>query len=101
MTSKEKYDSLNEDDKKLIKVLISKGKTKKYIAERFGLSVRFITYHLLYQFVYITPIWFSEKKEPYYKNEMDYGNLNLSYNFSDLSQSEKDFYNEIQNIDEI
>ena len=101
MTSKEKYDSLNEEDKKLIKVLISKGKTKKYISERFGLSVRFITYHLLYQFVYITPIWFSEKKEPYYKNEMDYGALNLSYSFSDLSQSEKDIYNKTQNLNEI
>ena len=107
MTSKEKYDSLNEDDKKLITVLLSKGKTLKYISQRFGLSVKFVRCHLYYEFGlnYIgylpIPICFGTKTQPYYKNEMDYGTLNLSYIFSDLSQSEKDFYNKIQNLNEI
>lgn len=93
MTSKEKYDSLNSDDKRLITVLYTKGKSINYISERFGLSHRFLTYHLFYKFNYTIPILFGTKEQPYYKNEMNYGALELSYNFEDLNANEIEAYN--------
>lgn len=99
MTSKEKYETLGDKDKKLISVLLAKGKTQQYIAERFGLSKKFVRCHLYNEFgiKFINynsiPIFFGTKKESYYENEMDYGTLNLSYHFKDLNEFEIIAYN--------
>ena len=98
MTSKEKYDFMEVRLKKLISILLAKGKTEKYISERFGLSRQFVRYHYntsVIKFINYnsTSIFFGTKKESYYENEMDYGTINFSYNFEDLNEFEIIAYN--------
>jgi len=101
------WNSLSVKEKNKIIGFLALNYSFIYVSEKYDLSYKFII-------DYLWPIAFKSlnkyrlkhypskyKDEPYYKNEMDYGALNLSYSFSDLSQSEKDIYNKIQILNEI
>lgn len=90
MTSDYKYKHIIRDkDKVLIPFLLAQGKSIKYICEKYGLSKRFISnkyYHILNS----KKSNLGAKMIPYYEDEDSYGKQNYTYNYEDLSKSEKD-----------
>lgn len=70
------------------------------ICKRYGLTKQFLKCKHKHLLGKTTPAALNGKKGSYYENEMDYGKLNLEYNFESLSENEIKFYenNRKQNI---
>ena len=94
MTSEQRWKySIGDKDKITIPLLLLKGKTIRQISDKYNLSKTFIR-NKFYNILNIREINLGSKKVPYYKNEMDYGSLNVNYNFNDLSLEEIRAYKE-------
>lgn len=94
MNSEYKYEHILEDeDRHRILKLVLRGTKADLIAEWHGLTSSFIKAKFQKEYD-AKGIDIGSKSEPYYANEMDYGNNNISYNINELSKQELKFYNE-------
>ena len=84
-----KYFKMEDRDKLLIPILIMKGKSLKYLSQRFGLTQRFIKEKFSKYYRKVSEATIEGKQEPYYTNEMMYGNNNFNYYWCELDINEK------------
>jgi len=70
------------------------------ICKKYGLTKQFLKCKHQHLIERTTPASLKGKTDMYYEDEMDYGKLNLEYNFESLSENEIKFYenNRKQNI---
>tara|TARA_R100001463_G_scaffold130881_3_gene190562 strand:- start:421 stop:744 length:324 start_codon:yes stop_codon:yes gene_type:complete len=91
---------LNRKDRIKIHLMMVKEVPIQTICKRYGLTKQFLKCKHKHLLGKTTPVALNGKTGSYYENEMDYGKLNLEYNFESLSQNEIKFYenNRKQNI---
>ena len=80
---------MEDRDKLIIPVLIMKGKSLKYISNRFGLTQRFLKEKFGRYFMPVSEVTIEGKQIPYYDDEMMYGKIELKYDWSELNYNEK------------
>jgi len=93
----EKRFKLSEEQKQSIDLFVLKGHTLRDIADLYGCSYGLVCKHfniMKSKKIFITTIKMKGKTEPYYMNEDDYGKL-PTYNYSELSESEKEIFNKL------
>ena len=81
-------------DKALIPLLLYKGKSVRYVADRFGLSQRFVK-HFMQEYNKRQVARLGSKDSAYYDNENFYGKNTYQYTMNDLSLDEKKIYDEL------
>ena len=95
MTSEYKYQHvMRGKDKALIPLLLYKGKSVSYIAERFGLSKRFVK-HFMLEYNNRQVARLGNKDSAYYDNENSYGKNTHHYTINSLSLDEKKILDEL------
>ena len=91
---------LTRKDRIKIHLMMLNEVPMKIITKRYGLTKQFLRCKHQDLIENTTPITFNGKMDMYHEDEMDYGKLNLEYNFESLSKNEIKFYenNRKQNI---
>ena len=87
MNSEYKYRYiLTSEEKNVFRLMLAKDKSINEICNTFKVSRRFVKYKYLEYRGNPHPISFGSKTDAYYKNEMEYGRLNLNYNYNEVKK---------------
>ena len=82
---------LTADQKQKLILELAKGKDLNILSKKYNLSVRYLKRKA---FIFnkhkpTIPVSFKSKRESYYENEMEYGKLNLKYEYNKELENER------------